>query len=367
MKKILVNAFSAKVGGGKTYIVNLLQRMPNEDFRLYIYLPDDMSIPEDKRIIRLRTKWPTENPIFRSFWEQFILPCTLKKLEIDILFCPGGVYNTPKSKQYKIVTMFRNMLPFDPRILFSSDSWFEKIRGILRKRVMLKSMTKADLVIFISNFARKVIESQAVLNKAVTIPHGISKPFYVFDKQLPRPELPFTDKYILYVSRFEFYKRHMEVAKAYAKLPENIKQSHKLLLVGGTDLPYGTEVIEYVRKNNIQGIHFLGDYPYSKLPDLYKNAELIIFASTCENCPNILLESLGAGVPVLSSNYDPMPEFGGTAITYMNPDDPDDIADKIKKILSKEILQDRNEIKSQADKYAWEITAEKTWKELLSI
>lgn len=366
-KRILINAFSAKIGGGKTYIVNLLQRMPTDsDLEIFIYLPDDMQVPNDSRIKRLSTQWPTNNPIFRSWWEKFQLPRVLKQLKIELLFCPGGVYSTGPSKQFKILTMFRNMLPFDPRILSSTNSIFERVRGFLRKRMMLKSMTQADAVIFISGFARRVIESQATINNAVTIPHGISEQFYVIDKNLERPQLSFSGKYFLYVSRFEFYKRHLEVVKAYEMLPKEVRNEFKLLLVGGTDLFTGQVVIDYVKQRNLENqIVFLGEYPYTQLPALYKNAELIIFASTCENCPNILLESMGAGRPVLCSNYEPMPEFGEQAVTYMDPDSPKDIAEKIQICLQQNFSKDK--LKTQADKFSWSITAEKTWNFILKL
>jgi glycosyltransferase involved in cell wall biosynthesis len=368
-QRILINAFSAKVGGGKTYITNLLLRMPPEkNLEIYIYLPDNMSLPEDARIKRLHTSWPTNNPILRSLWEQFQLPRVLKALKVEMLFCPGGVYSTRPSKKFKIVTMFRNMLPFDPRILSSSDSVFEKVRGYLRKRLMLRSMTSAHAVIFISSFARKIIESQATIQKAVTIPHGISKQFYVLDETLDRPHLPFEGRYLLYVSRFEFYKRHLEVVKAYEKLPQQIKNEYKLLLVGGTDLPTGNQVKQYIHSQNLgSDIVLLGDYPYQQLPSLYKNASLILFASTCENCPNILLESMGAGVPILCSNYDPMPEFGGQAVSYMNPDNPDDIAQAIQNSLKTTLSNSKELLRRQADLFSWDQTAKKTWEFLLSL
>lgn len=366
VKRIMINAFSAKVGGGKTYIYNLLEHLPIEDFKLFIYLPDDIKLPKDSRIRKLTSTWPTKNPILRSLWELIILPFVLKKHKIDLLFCPGGVHNTCPSKYFKTVTMFRNMLPFDPHIVPISYSWFEKIKRIIRKHVMLKCMTKADLVIFISEYARKIIENQANLKKAVTIPHGISKQFQVMNEVLDRPQLSFSQKYILYVSRFEFYKRHLEMVKAFQLLPDIIKNKYKLLLVGGTDLPYGEVVINYVKQNNLSNeIIFLGDYSYSELPALYKNADLILFGSTCENCPNILLEAMGSGQPILCSNYDPMPEFGGDAVFYMNPDEPEDIAGKIQACLNSPSKKDQLFI--QSEKFSWDITARKTWDLLLKL
>ena len=42
------------------------------------------------------------------------------------------------------------------------------------------------------------------------------------------------------------------------------------------------------------------------LPNLYKNAEINVFLSEIENCPNILLEALSSKKPVLCSNKQPM-------------------------------------------------------------
>ncbi|MBC7419425.1 MAG: glycosyltransferase family 4 protein [Bdellovibrio sp.] len=365
-KKILINAFSAKLGGGKTYVLNLLDRLPKGDFEILIYLPDDIVLPNDSRVRRMTTSWPTHNPIIRSWWEMLALPFILVQEKVDVLFCPGGVHNTPSSQRYKIATMFRNMLPFDPNIIPGGQSFKEKLRDVLLKRVMLKTMTTADLVIFISDYARKVIESQAKIKSAVTIPHGIANQFYVLDESLSRPSLPFDGEYILYVSRFEFYKRHLEVVQAYEKLPHHIRERYKLLLVGGAEYRAGLRVKDYVKQNGLENeVIFLGDYPYVQLPALYKNARLFVFASTCENCPNILLEAMGSGVPILCSDYQPMPEFGGTAVSYMNPDSPDDIAEKIQTSL----LASNNsvQLKSQADKFNWDVTAEKTWDLLLKL
>src|SRR5689334_17869378 len=103
-RKILINGFSARLGGGKTYIKNLLARLPEGDFELYLFLSDDFEIPRDTRVHRLSTSWPTNNPFSRLFWEKFVLPWVLRKHQIDVLFCPGGIVNTKPISPCKTVT-----------------------------------------------------------------------------------------------------------------------------------------------------------------------------------------------------------------------------------------------------------------------
>jgi glycosyltransferase involved in cell wall biosynthesis len=85
----------------------------------------------------------------------------------------------------------------------------------------------------------------------------------------------------------------------------------------------------------------LGDIPYHELPAYYQHAKLNIFASSCENCPNILLEALASGRPLLSSSYPPMPDFAGEAAIYFDPYEPENLADKLSLILDDGALQQR--------------------------
>ncbi|KMN81741.1 hypothetical protein VK98_11515 [Chromobacterium sp. LK11] len=363
--KILINALSAKLGGGQTYIKNLLDNLPNRDgLTIYIYCPDNLLLPESENLKKLSTFWPTNNPISRFIWERFALPLILKKYKIDILFCPGGVVSTKPPVGCKVVTMFRNMMPFDDELISTMGWGRDKLRLVLLKRAMLNSMSKADLTIFISNFARTHIEKYIKIKNAVTIPHGISKDFLLQKLPLARPIEAPQKKYILYVSRFEIYKHHREVVAAYASLPLELRSQYPLVLVGETNMPEACFIRELIARENLQNdILLMGGVDYKNIPAWNQNAHVILFASSCENCPNILLESLASGRPVLSSNVMPMPEFGGDGILYFSPHSPDSLRVKLEEILTNKTLLE-NLSKSSYERssvYRWSGTAKKTW------
>jgi len=81
------------------------------------------------------------------------------------------------------------------------------------------------------------------------------------------------------------------------------------------------------------------------------------------------LASLGAGRPVLSSNVDPMPEFGGLDLQYFSPYDADDISQKLEQVLSDEALAGRiaEAAAKRALRYDWKNTAEATWSAIFEI
>ena len=158
-------------------------------------------------------------------------------------------------------------------------------------------MTHADLVIFISDYARELIWKQlnGTLKRTVVIPHGLHNRFKTAGfTDIYRPAwLPSVD-YILYVSIFDVYKNQLEVVRGYNILKHLRPTDEKLILVGEHHTRYGQRVKEEIRKLGLQDDIILpGAIPYCDLPNVYKHAKLNIFASECENCPNILMEALG--------------------------------------------------------------------------
>jgi glycosyltransferase involved in cell wall biosynthesis len=363
--KIVINAYSARQGGGQTYLVNLLSQLPATGTPLIeVFAPAGLKLPEHPNIKRVSANWPTENPLLRAAWERLVLPRYLRQTSADVLFCPGGLVATKAPRSCKVVTMFRNMIPFDPVAMNALPMGLQWIRSQMLKRLMLRSMREADLTIFISSFARGVIERLAKIPNPVTIPHGISETFRAQSAALPLPEAAGSQPYLLYVSKLDVYKHHREVVQAFGSLPQSLKQSHRLILIGEAEGAAVEQLRALIADQGLQGqVLLLGAVPYSQLPAFYQNAKAVLFASSCENCPNILLEALASGRPVLSSDVDPMPEFGGPGIGYFSPFDPDSIQRAMKSALESIEVQDRwaRAALQQSQRYNWAETAKDTW------
>src|SRR5579863_993166 len=91
--RIVVNALSARQGGGQTYVMNLLESFPERSAaQIFLLAPDSLPLPLSKRnFTKIQVKWPVENPVMRAIWEWRYLPRLLKRLNADVLFCPGGI------------------------------------------------------------------------------------------------------------------------------------------------------------------------------------------------------------------------------------------------------------------------------------
>lgn len=369
--KIVINGMSARLGGGRTYLVNLLAHLPTSaDLQVLVFVPDDFGLPADPRLLRARTRWPTTNPLLRALWERFVLPAYLRRTGAHVLFCPGGVVATQVPAGCKVVTMFRNMIPFDPSLVASMPWGWQRIRNLILRRVMLQSLANADLSIFVSDHARALIERLAHIRNPVTIPHGIGDAFRTAGLDLPRPHAAPDGQYLLYVSRFDIYKHHREVVQAFAALPAPHRDGLYLVFLGETNLPEAAPVAELVHRLGLDSwVLMPGAVPYALLPAWYQHAKAIIFASSCENCPNILLESLGAGRPVLSSDVMPMPEFGGPGLLYFSPTAPLSLTNALNRVLESPDAAERLAAAAadRSRRYEWSRTAHETWTRVLAL
>jgi glycosyltransferase involved in cell wall biosynthesis len=262
------------------------------------------------------------------------------------------------------------MLPFDETARRKYPPGYMRFRIWILNRVIRNSMAKADLVIFISEFARDLISKQipGVSNKSVVIPHGVDPCFQVTQKSRPS-WLPPGD-YLLYVSMLDYYKAQIEVIRAYALLRQKRFTMEKLILVGPEQPSYGRMVREEIERLNLKDdVLLAGAIPHGELPFLYQKARINIFASECENCPNILLEALSVGCPSLVSHRPPMPEFAGDAVVYFDPSEPEDLAVQLASLLDDEAklrdLSGRAKIRSL--RYDSTTAMSSTWKAIQAL
>ena len=369
--RVVINGLSARLGGGRTYLINLLAHLPDwPALEVWVFSPHDLPMPDDLRVKPVHTAWPTSNPLLRALWERFMLPGFLRRVGAQVLFCPGGVVATRAPAGCKVVTMFRNMIPFDQQLMRRMPWGLQRWRNLILRRVMLRSLAKADLSIFVSDHARSLIEQLVHIPNPVTIPHGIGDAFRTLNRPLKRPHQAPVGEYLLYVSRFDIYKHHREVVHAFSAVPANKREGLRLVFLGETDLPEAKPVAALIRELSLeQTVLMAGAVPYADLPAWYQHARAIVFASSCENCPNILLESLGAGRPVLASDVMPMPEFGGPGLLYFSPTHPHSLTAALTTVLESPETAEKvaGAASERSLRYVWSRTAKETWARVFTL
>jgi glycosyltransferase involved in cell wall biosynthesis len=110
-------------------------------------------------------------------------------------------------------------------------------------------------------------------------------------------------------------------------------------------------------------LRYLGPIPFEKLHELRERAEVFIFASSCENMPNILLEAMASAFPIACARRGPMPDILGEAGVYFDPERVEDIQRAIRELAADAELRARcaEEAHRRAAAYSWERCARDTF------
>jgi glycosyltransferase involved in cell wall biosynthesis len=361
--KIFINAIAALQGGGVTYLNQLLSEWSQyEDVEIDIY--GFSKVDEELKHITffnfIDVPNASKNLLYRIMHEKVLIPRLLLKNQYDIAFFPNCMVTGFVPSSTVSITMFRNMLPFSRRDIKKFKSVRAKLRYRILKLLYLKSYKKADHVIFISNYAQNVISEYIpnITTKSSVVPHGIAKQFENrkdFQK----------NGYLLYVSILNEYKHQIEIVKGLGIFKKNEGYAPKLLLAGFIKEDYKKRLFHAIQNNDLENeVEILGAVKYDNLPDLYKKAKLVLFGSTCENCPNILLEAMSTNSSILCSSFQPMPEFLEDAGFYFNPEEPQSFYEKLKEIWNEneKLKEKANSSFELSKQYSWEVTANKTFK-----
>lgn len=357
--------------GGRTHLVELLRVVSPSNSnikKIFVWAPFDTLdlIENNKFIIKKSSFLINRGFLLRTFWQTFILKYELMKANCDILFSPGGLYLGTFTK---VVSMSQNMLPFEWNELKRYGFSFTFIRLLLLHVLFIYTFNKSIGTIFLTKYAYHNIKKSFFFkpNRNTFIPHGINKRFI----NTPRAQLPIHEFNInkpltvIYVSIIDTYKHHCSVIKAISLL-RSTGLPIELLLVGPAYFPSLKLLNSCINELDPKGrwVYYLGSVPFHKLHFLYTKADIGLFASSCENLPNILIENMAAGLPIACSHCGPMPEILEDTGLYFNPENPNDIAECLLQLINSPKLRSQLASKSfnLSKQYTWERCANETFK-----
>lgn len=288
------------------------------------------------------------------------------KKRCDILFSVTGDYIGGFKP---VVGMSRNMLLYERDVWREIKQPKEIIRFWLNFKKQERCFKNASGIIFISNFAKEYANKVLSISRKEQkiIPHGLS-PRFNGNVRVQQAITEYNDENpfnFLYVSTVHVYKNQWRVVKSIANLRKR-GYPVTLTLIGSVIFKReGTLLYQIIKEvdPNAEFVINKGHIPYEEIDQYYKKASGIIFASNCENMPNILIESMASGVPIVCSNKPPMPEFLKDGGFYFNPKSIESMEAAIEEFLSKpkerQMMAEQN--LKEIENYTWEKTAKNTF------
>jgi len=229
------------------------------------------------------------------------------------------------------------------------------------------SLRRADGIVTISEFTKKaLIERFGLDSDKIQVTYLGVNPAFGDEASAGavaeiRRKLDLPGDFLLFVGASEPRKNLPRLVDALAILQ---RRGLKIPLViagrAGADEPALQAKIRarglepYVRRTG-----YLAD---ADIRSLYRAAAVLVFPSYCEGFGLPLLEAMASGLPVAASGVSALPEIGGDAAVYFEPENAEGIADVLVKILRDEGLRAALKARgpARAKAFAWSKTAAET-------
>ena len=361
---IAIDFVGTNLGSGtKTYNINFCNELSSLDLtqniKIFIcknYLKElSREINENNQIEYVIKPNFLSITLLRLLWMQFIFPFQLKLMGIKKLYSPMNFSPLiAKFLNIKVILCLHSNLPWVYFDLMPGNL----VRNFVTKKMMELSIKNCDLLIVVSQFAKKeIIEILKIdLKKIEVVYLNINKKYFslVDNKKLIK-NFNYESKYILSVMSCVRYHNIINLLKAYKKLTSNLDFDIKLVLVLQIlDKSYFLEIEKFIKSNFKENqIVIFSNLSSENLPNLYRYAELYVFTSYCEVFGLTSLEAMSQKTPVVISNKSSLPEINGNAAIYFDPDDIDEIANSLKMILMDNTLRQKliEEGIAQLEKY----------------
>jgi glycosyltransferase involved in cell wall biosynthesis len=352
-----INASRARSGGAVAHLVGILQEATPQDFgigQVHVWSYNKLLavLPERSWLVK-HSPVQLEGPLVRQlWWERFSLARELQESDCKILLNvdAGSVCRFDPA-----VTMSRDMLSYEPGEINRYGFSRERLRLIALRYVQNMALRSATGVIFLSRYAARVIQqSCGPLTNIAHVPHGVGAAFH--GELLPnfhRAEAPIR---CLYVSNALPYKHQWHVVEAISLLRSR-GLDLRLELVGGGEGKAQARLEGTIRacdpdQKFVTQREFV---PQNTLPQFLSAAHIFIFASSCENMPNTLVEAMAAGLPIACSDRGPMPEVLQDGGVYFDPEDPESVAAAIADLANDPLKRARlgTRAKQLSTQYSW--------------
>jgi glycosyltransferase involved in cell wall biosynthesis len=341
----------------------LLRRDAHNEYFLFLAAEQpDLDAPNLRKFVIERSDRMVRN----RWWENVQLPGYLSRYGIDVYFSPAyalpvlpRVYRRqPTRFVVTIHDVISDILP--EAFTFRMRLWqalFNRNAVALADRIIVDSeSTKRDLVRLYGPTRQPV----CVVPLSVDEDYRPETDSNVLDRVRTRYSLP--DSFILFLGTVEPRKNVTGLARAYRRLPEELRRRFPLVICGAIGWHADAILSELNALDIHDSIRFVGFAEHEDLPALYSLASVFVYPSLYEGFGYPPLEAMACGVPVITSNTSSLPEVVGDAGLMVNPRDDGELTEKIQYVLEDATARATLSRKGieRARRFRWESTADET-------
>jgi len=322
-------------GGIANYVRHLIPALaaldPETDYRVLRHRRDRTRSEAGPNVRRATVWTPCHHRL-----ERWALGVEIAPLRLDLLHSPDFIPPAFGARHFVITVHDLNFLYYPQFLTADSRRYYnDQIAWAVAHadHILADSeATRADLIRLLNVPPEKV----------TTVHLGIDPIFRPLPPDPVRETLArygLTPGYLLFVGTLEPRKNLPGLLTAYRILLDRGKPSPPLVIAGSRGWLY-EEIYARVESLHLKNdVRFVYDVADDDLPALYNGAALFVMPSFYEGFGLPALEAQACGTPVVISDRGSLPEVAGAAAVTVNPDDPEDIAAGIARVLGDSSLQ----------------------------
>ncbi|MGP0065643.1 MAG: glycosyltransferase family 4 protein [Isosphaeraceae bacterium] len=269
---------------------------------------------------------------------------------IDWIYCPAEYFVPTRHAQLAVTSHdVLQTLRFEPP---------------RRKELLANVFDRADLILSVSRYnTDRLLEAFPTCRDRVAyVPNAADDLFFEAAPSQERARvredlgLPPDVPYLLSVANFQPRKNLVRLIKAAARLPEVSRGDLALVLIGTGDVddrPLRAAVVEAGRHAIIR----MPGYRQGRaLRAAYAEATALVFPSLCESFGIPAVEAMAQGIPVALAQTTALPEIGGEAGWYFDPNSEEAITHGLRRLLDDSNERARRAMlgKAIAAHYRWQ-------------
>jgi len=303
--------------------------------------------------------------------EQAKLPFIFAKSNIDLLHVPH--FNAPFLYNGRLIITVHDLIhhQFEQESATTRNFFIFKLKRIGYKLIITNAIKKAAKIITPSNFVKsQIVKSFRVDSSKIMVTYEAAEEEYFGQHQNSKlktqnllKRLNIKTPYIIYVGNAYPHKNLEKLLDAFELLTTNhsLPTAH-LVIVCPRDVFSERLNVEIAKRDLKSRVALCGYLESKDLKLLLDNAEAYVFPSLSEGFGIPGLNAMAANIPVVCSNIPTLKEVYGDAALYFDPNNPKDIASKIKKVFAdsktRSLLVERGE--KLVRRYSWQKMARET-------